>query len=172
MATRNYLIGIELYRAVASPPRSSQNDQAASDAFLGQLLESRQIQNHEIMSYKTPIGNTMLHVASLKGNHHVVRSILDRVRGSISEKNEKLETALHMAARNGCMQVVEALLGRSENDTSLSRALNLRQNTAAHEALINGHHATVKKLVEYDPEISTFLNREKKSILYCCRAGN
>ncbi|KAL9249478.1 ACCELERATED CELL DEATH 6-like protein [Drosera capensis] len=156
-------IDIELYRAAAST-----NDTAAADKLVT-LLESRRIPDQEIMSYKTPSGNTLLHIASLKGNQPVVSRILLRVRGSISDKNSKLETGLHLATRSGCTEVVRALLDRMKerHDTTMLTAKDKRGNTAAHEAVLNGHHLTVKALMEYDPGVTPYSKNEVLTILNC-----
>ncbi|GAB2240536.1 hypothetical protein Droror1_Dr00021054 [Drosera rotundifolia] len=160
-------IDIELLEAAAA---STQNDTAAADKFVT-LLGSKGILNHEIMSYETPSRNTLLHIASVKGNLPVVSCILQLlgVRSSISAKNSKLETALHLAARSGCTEVVEKLLDgmRERHDNTMLTATDERGNTAAHEAVLNGHHQTVQALMEYSKnKVLTILNRKNESPLY------
>ncbi|GAB2213252.1 hypothetical protein Drorol1_Dr00021275 [Drosera rotundifolia] len=156
------VIDIELYEAAAS----TQNDTAADDKLVA-LLKSRRIPDQEIMSYKTPSLNTLLHIASVKGNLSVVSCILRLHRGSISAKNLKLETALHLAARFGYGEVVEALLGRmkEKQDTTMLTTTDERGNTAAHGAVLNRHHQTVQALMKYDPGVSSYSKNEVLTIL-------
>ncbi|GAB2221731.1 hypothetical protein Drorol1_Dr00012917 [Drosera rotundifolia] len=166
------LIDIELRIAAAA---STQNDTAEANKLVT-VLGSRGIPNHEIMSYETPSCNTLLHIASLKGNLPVVSCILQLHRASISAKNSKDETALHLAARSGCTEVVKKLLDRmrEKSITTMLTETDKRGNTAAHEAVLNGHHVTLQALMEYDPgvpsysknEVLTILNLEGESPLY------
>ncbi|GAB2210329.1 hypothetical protein Droror1_Dr00015593 [Drosera rotundifolia] len=159
MATPNPMPkGIGLYLAAASP----ENTGTAATTF-------GEISIDDILSYKTPAGNTLLHVASLKGNLNIVQAILSRLsrdEHSITTTNSEGDTALHLAARSGKEAVVNELLHWREYNLGLSRATNSRGNTAAHEALIGGHNQTVQELVTYDPWVSMILNNEDKSVLY------
>ncbi|GAB2212785.1 hypothetical protein Drorol1_Dr00020773 [Drosera rotundifolia] len=154
------LIDIELYEAA-----STQNDTAELVTVLG----SRGISNQQITSYKILSGNTLLHIASLKGNQLVVSWILDQKprNNYFSAKNSKGETALHLAARFGRTAVVEALLGwmKKNHDTTMITAKDERGNTAAHEAVLNGQEMTVKALMDYDPEVQTYSKNEVLTIL-------
>ncbi|GAB2260364.1 hypothetical protein Droror1_Dr00011219 [Drosera rotundifolia] len=166
------LIDFKLYIAAGS----SQNDNALAE--LVRLLGSRGIRNEEIMSYKVSSRNTLLHIASVKGNQLVVSRILGLlgVHRPISDTNSKGETALHLAARSGCTDVVRALLEgmRSRRDNTMLTAKDERGNTAAHEAVLNGHHQTVQLLMDYHSgvpsysknEVLTILNLEGESPLY------
>ncbi|KAF8396250.1 hypothetical protein HHK36_017865 [Tetracentron sinense] len=62
---------------------------------------------------------------------------------SLDSKDSQGRTALHMAAANGHLAIVEYLIS---NGVDLN-ALNVEKNTPLHWACLNGHIEVVKKLI-------------------------
>ncbi|KAK2992661.1 hypothetical protein RJ640_014911 [Escallonia rubra] len=121
----------------------------------------------------TPNNNTVLHVAAMFGNTECANEIL-RYSPSLSCRvNIQDDTPLHIAARNGCSGIVEALVKCTTIDEEwvgagkeMLRMLNKENDTPLHEAVRNCRFDAVKLLVEEDPDFSCPANKAEETPLY------
>ncbi|XP_029125365.1 protein ACCELERATED CELL DEATH 6-like [Cajanus cajan] len=105
----------------------------------------------ECVLQKSPLGNTVLHVAARYQNDDLVEKITKNASHLLHAKNKNGDTALHVAARYGHVSTLRKLFDAclsnlpfpySENpkeavEETLVR--NKQGNTFFHEALLNGH---------------------------------
>ncbi|CAK9264898.1 unnamed protein product [Sphagnum jensenii] len=116
-------------------------------------------------------GNTPLHLAAEGGHDNVVTKLLKLVTIGLDTKaannvqkgatklnfnatNEEENTPLHLAAKEGHVGIVDAMLNYAGELTI--NANNIRGNTPLHLAAINGHVDVVNKLLE--PNFEADLN--------------
>lgn len=116
----------------------------------------------------TPNGNTILHVATLFGQHGFVGKVLKITPGLLCYKNNKNETALHIAANIGQSEVVSELLSIGGGETTLVRMTDYNGDTALHNAVRGGHLEIVKMLVRLlvDPKLDFPANDDRETPLY------
>ncbi|KAL1826605.1 hypothetical protein ACET3Z_005017 [Daucus carota] len=131
------------------------------------------------------LGETILHVESKRGDIENVGFIVSEFanKSLLGKLDGSKQTALHLAAHGGHIQVVEALIDAARllspslaNDgahTSVDsfqhfiRQANVpNRNTALHLAVLHGNVAIVKLLVEADPNDSHVQNSEGKTPIY------
>ncbi|KAL8119139.1 hypothetical protein AgCh_016592 [Apium graveolens] len=131
----------------------------------------------EIYNYKTPLQNTIVHVAASFGNE-------DFTRG---------DTALHVAAAAGHLGVVKILLSfqtdqmridslldvdiESNNETLIGKFIERVQvnddgNTPLHEALMHNHGKVTEYLIKEKVEDAYYVNKQGKSTLYMALEAN
>ncbi|KAK6933369.1 Ankyrin repeat, partial [Dillenia turbinata] len=138
-----------------------------------QMLE----QESQLDSQITPNKNTVLHLAAEFGKTQCVDVILKACPSLLKQANLKGETALHVAAREGQIDVVKALVAGAkvlneelEIGTGAVRDLlgvaNNKKNTALHEAVRNCHLEVVKCLLEEDSELPYVGNDAGETPLY------
>ncbi|CAB4308946.1 unnamed protein product [Prunus armeniaca] len=102
--------------------------------------------------------------------------ILQQHKPLLLEKNFEGDTALHIAAKSGDIDTTtNTLLHKARGITdienngdvlTLLRMKNNEENTTLHESLIRGHQSVAKCLIEADPAVSLYTNKEQKSPLY------
>ncbi|KAL6342510.1 hypothetical protein AAG906_012109 [Vitis piasezkii] len=90
--------------------------------------------------------------------------------------NEKGDTPLHLAAREGHLTVVKNLIdaakegdaesGPAADCTVMLRMINKDNDTALHEAVRNHHPEVVKLLIQEDPDFTYGANTEGNTPLY------
>ena len=129
----------------------------------------------------TPKKNTVLHVAAQFGQAECVEWILGLGSPSslLQQPNEKGDTPLHLAAREGHWKVVKNLIDAAkklgEGDTErgavadctvILRMINNDKDTALHEAVRNHHPEVVKLLIQDDPDFAYGANAEGNTPLY------
>ncbi|XP_047264693.1 ankyrin repeat-containing protein ITN1-like [Capsicum annuum] len=116
----------------------------------GNFLLADHLKRNEENGYQvTPKGNTVLHVASLYGNSHLVEEGLKITPALLCYKNKKNETALLIAANEGHTEVVHVLLARIEDHNTkekLTRMTGASGDTALHKAVRSQHLDVVKIL--------------------------
>ncbi|KAL7142139.1 hypothetical protein ABFS83_08G103400 [Erythranthe nasuta] len=132
-----------------------------------------------ILHRLSPSGNTFLHIAAKHGNEQLVAYIASKDPSLMLIKNSiNGDTALHLAAKAGNELTVKTLVSQSQDvaggeNNNLLRAKNERGNTALHEALVNGRDSIALYLIEKDPEVSYYENKEGGSALYlAAKAGS
>ncbi|XWS73658.1 hypothetical protein CRYUN_Cryun02cG0147600 [Craigia yunnanensis] len=79
---------------------------------------------------------------------------------SLDSKDSEGRTALHMAAANGHLGIVEYLIGNGAD----VNASNVENNTPLHWACLNGHVEVVKKLVLSGANVSLLNSHERTPI--------
>ncbi|XP_034686720.1 ankyrin repeat-containing protein At5g02620-like [Vitis riparia] len=149
---------------------------AAADGHI-HVLE----QYDEIHVQLTPKKNTVLHVAAQFGQADCVQWILQLPSPSslLQQPNEKGDTPLHLAAREGHLTVVKNLInaakqlqeGDSERGVTaickvILRMTNEDQDTALHEAVRYHHPEVVKLLIQEDPDFTYGANTAGNTPLY------
>ncbi|XP_057446075.1 protein ACCELERATED CELL DEATH 6-like [Lotus japonicus] len=122
------------------------------------LLES------EIFEQKSPVGNTVLHIAAENGDEDLVEEIVRQAPYLLTEKSFSGDTALHVAAKTGHFSALQKLIvahfkNSSESyykiqeaeEKALEKILekNNDGNTFFHEALINGRHGVMNFLLSH-----------------------
>ncbi|KAK6933368.1 PGG domain [Dillenia turbinata] len=134
-------------------------------------------QEKQLDSQTTPNKNTVLHVAAEFGKTQCVDVTLKACPSLLKQVNLKGETALHVAAREGHIDVVKALVAGAkalneelEIGTGAVRDLlgvaNNKKNTALHEAVRNRHLEVAKFLLEEDSEFPYEGNDAGETPLY------
>ncbi|CBI31377.3 unnamed protein product, partial [Vitis vinifera] len=129
----------------------------------------------------TPNKNTVLHIAAQLGQLKCVAWIIQHysVDSSLLQcPNLKGDSPLHLAAREGHLEVVKALIRAAETvserdsesgigaDKAILRMTNNENDTALHEAVRYHHPEVVKLLIEEDPEF-TYADENGWSPLHC-----
>ncbi|KAK3043474.1 hypothetical protein RJ639_002053 [Escallonia herrerae] len=108
------------------------------------------------------------------GNTECANEVL-RYSPSLSCRvNIQCDTPLHIAARKGCLDIVQALVKcttrldkkRVGVGKEVPRMLNKENDTPLHEAVRNGHFDVVKLLVEEDLDFSWPANNAEETPLY------
>ncbi|XP_074272367.1 protein ACCELERATED CELL DEATH 6-like [Silene latifolia] len=139
------------------------------DVYLAALSGSvNELQSRDWKDMKTPLGNNVLHVLvgkPLKGkitSKNKSVPFINYVLGATVENsmllqtNDNGDTPLHLAARFGHADAVEAFLTyqmlQGYGVTSLMNMSNINKDTALHEAARGGHALVVKLLVEAEAE--------------------
>ncbi|XP_034197121.1 protein ACCELERATED CELL DEATH 6-like [Prunus dulcis] len=130
----------------------------------------------QFLSRRSPQNNTFVHIAVSSGHVELAAKILQQHKHLLLEKNFEGDTALHIAAKAGDVDTTTNTLLREAQGTinventgdvlTLLRMKNNEENTALHEALIRGHQLVAKCLIEADPAVSLYINKEQKSPLY------
>ncbi|ONI17375.1 hypothetical protein PRUPE_3G155200, partial [Prunus persica] len=130
----------------------------------------------QFLSRRSSQNNTFIHIAVSSGHVELAAKILQQHKPLLLEKNFESDTALHIAAKAGDVDTTTNTLLREARGTTdventgdvltLLRMKNNEENTALHEALIRGHQLVAKCLIEADPAVSLYINKEQKSPLY------
>ncbi|XP_057446086.1 uncharacterized protein LOC130738173 isoform X3 [Lotus japonicus] len=123
----------------------------------------KKLLENDIFKQKTPMENTVLHVAAENGVEDLVEEIVGEAPDLLTAKSLNGDTALHVAAKAGQFSVVNKLIAAhlknsSENNINGSQEAlkkilekNNHGHTFFHEAIINGHHAGVMNfLISHD----------------------
>ncbi|KAK2651090.1 hypothetical protein Ddye_018579 [Dipteronia dyeriana] len=142
----------------------------------------------EIFDKVSPLGNSLLHVASRSDHSHITQLIATNFPALITKKNSEGDTALHVAVRAGKFNTMKQLvdLAKQVPNTSAVALLKIKNdqgNTALHQALlellteskksVDTLVAMARYLVSADPEVSYFENDIGKSPLYLAvKSGN
>lgn len=126
---------------------------------------------HQLESQLTLKGDTVLHIVSrFCDSSFAVQQIIESKPKLISVRNtHQRDTALHIAARNGHLNVVRVIIDYIKANKSFSRVLkyiNKYGNLALHEAIQNSHYEIIKILVEEFPFLTNLYNYQFKCPLY------
>ena len=194
--TSSLNLSTESNQVVAEDARKIQiaNQATADDGNLTQIIfmdpklyvaaahgDIHVLERHDIRVQRTPKKNTVLHVAAQFGQADFVEKILKlpSLSSLLQHHNEKGDTPLHLAAREGHLTVVKNLIHGAkklgEEDTErgaaadwkvMLRTTNNEQDTALHEAVRNHHPEVVKLLIQEYPDFTYGANTEGNTPLY------
>ncbi|XP_030958766.1 ankyrin repeat-containing protein At5g02620-like [Quercus lobata] len=114
--------------------------------------------------------NTVLHLAVNFENKVIAEKILESDQRLLYKTNNKGDTALHIAARFGYMEMVELLIKYRKQDVeqgmNLLRKQNSEEDTALHVAVRKGEKKNVKLLIDEDPTLALMTNKAEESPLF------
>ena len=113
----------------------------------------------------SPQKHTVLHLATSFAHHEIVKLLCKDLPIFLGDKNMKGDTALHIAARAGDLQLI-SLLFDSDFRESVLGEMNEDGNTAAHEALRYGHENVARVLIDKNRDMVYSVNKEGQSLLY------
>ncbi|XP_019075300.1 ankyrin repeat-containing protein ITN1-like [Vitis vinifera] len=152
------------------------DDSVYKAAAKGDIEVLKKIPESQFHAQLTPKHNTILHIASEFGQTECVKWILTLPACSslLQCPNLNGDTVLHLAAREGHLKVVEALLeptldietGVGEDKEMLIGMTNKGKNTALHEAVRFNHSDVVESLIEKDPRFNYRANDSGTTPLY------
>ena len=145
--------GPELYKLVKDPKQEPRT-LTSGDPRLQQVTDG---------------GNTILHVAANFKNTKAATKILDLDLSLLCKTNKKGDTPMHIAARLGCLEMVELLIKRKEDVKEGKKLLtteNSEKDTALHVAVRKGHLRIVELLTKEDKTLAMMINEAKESPLF------
>ncbi|KAL0961929.1 hypothetical protein UPYG_G00333500 [Umbra pygmaea] len=105
---------------------------------------------------KTKLGLTPLHLAAQNGSASLVRLLVEKHLASIDALSLSKQTALHLAAISGQLDVCSTLLNLRADIT----ATDIHGQTPLHLAAENDHSEVVKLFLKHRPELATLANME------------
>ncbi|KAM3268597.1 hypothetical protein P3S67_031538 [Capsicum chacoense] len=115
----------------------------------------------------TPSGNTILHMAAHYGHSHFVAEVLKISPALLCHRNKKNETALHVAANEGHIEVVHSLFSMEEHHKeTLMSITDENGDTALHKAVRSRHQNVARLLVKEDPAFEFPSNKARETLLY------
>ncbi|WCJ17821.1 Ankyrin repeat family protein [Euphorbia peplus] len=124
------------------------------------------------LSQLTPKKNSVLHLAAEFKHVEFFKMVcLKCLPSLIWLPNSKDETPLHVAARAGCLKIVEFFIQQEptnvlERRHNVIRKKNRDGDTALNCAVRNGQYDVAECLLKSDPELSSFCNYSDESALY------
>ena len=126
---------------------------------------------HLNLEQVTERGNFILHVAAKFGKVEIMKKVLYLQPSLLYMKNCKGNTALHIVAILGSVDMTKLLITSAkekdvETETELLRMQNQGKNTALHEAIRNCHNDIVELLIREDPGLALFTNNAEESPLF------
>nr|CAB3493322.1 unnamed protein product [Digitaria exilis] len=110
-------------------------------------------------------GNTALHEAVRNRRSAVAVALLDAdpLRGH--DLNERMESPLHMAAREGLVHVVQKIVDYTWVGQEFLPSVSL-SGTALHQAVLGTHHRIVEILLEKRPELIELTDSDGNNALH------
>lgn len=133
----------------------------------------------QLQPQRTPKYNTVLHIAAQYGKVDCVRWILELPLCSslLQLPNLRGDTPLHLAAREGYIDVVVALFDAAKADSkeiesgigtdeAMLKKTNMEEDTAFHEAVRYNHPDIVGLLIQKGPEVTYSANITGHTPLY------
>ncbi|KAL6342299.1 hypothetical protein AAG906_007513 [Vitis piasezkii] len=160
------------------------DDSVYEAAAKGDIDALKKIPESEFHAQLSPKHNTILHIASEFGKIECVNWILDLPSSSslLQRPNLNEDTPLHLAAREGHLKVVEALINAAREPTLdietgpgphkvMLRMENKGKDTALHEAVRYDHYEVVMLLIKEDPDFIYGANDSGITPLYMAVEG-
>ena len=160
------------------------DDSVYEAASKGDIEALKKIPESEFHAQLSPKHNTILHIASEFGKIECVNWILDLPSSSslLRRPNLNEDTPLHLAAREGHLKVVEALINAAREPTLdietgpgphkvMLRMENKGKDTALHEAVRYWHYGVMELLIEEDPDFIYGANDSGITPLYMAVEG-
>ncbi|XVF42242.1 hypothetical protein PTKIN_Ptkin01aG0345100 [Pterospermum kingtungense] len=152
--------------------------EAAASGDLNFLKRTHQA-NLDVFQVTKHQQNNVLHIAVKFKQVEFCKQILKSSSTSLllTKSNSKGESALHVAAKVGCLEIVKLLVhctkelsrdvenSRVNARSDLLRMVNKEKDTALHVAVRNGHFAVAKYLIEADQGFFDMINDANVSLL-------
>ncbi|CAN6292411.1 unnamed protein product [Urochloa humidicola] len=110
-------------------------------------------------------GNTALHEAVRCRKATVAVALLDADPSRGHDLNERMESPLHMAAREGLVQVVQKIVDYTWVGQEFLPSVSL-SGTALHQAVLGTHHRIVEILLEKRPELIDLTDSDGNNALH------
>ncbi|RLN18566.1 ankyrin repeat-containing protein [Panicum miliaceum] len=110
-------------------------------------------------------GNTALHEAVQNRRSAVAEALLDADPSRGHDLNERMESPLHMAAREGLVQVVQKIVDYTWVGQEFLPSVSL-SGTALHQAVLGTHHRIVEILLEKRPELIDLTDSDGNNALH------
>ncbi|XP_040369232.1 ankyrin repeat-containing protein At5g02620 [Rosa chinensis] len=138
----------------------------------------------DILFQKTPKNNNVLHIAAQFKQIQFFEEFPNQIQSPLFwATNTKGDTPMHIAARVGCVKLIEFLIDHArksqtnaadvetgpadaEAHNELLRMANSERDTALHVAVRCGHHDVVILLMDADPELCCYTNNANESPLF------
>ncbi|XP_062083696.1 uncharacterized protein LOC133790177 isoform X2 [Humulus lupulus] len=116
--------------------------------------------------------NSLLHVSVSYGNKRSTQQILDLHPWLVHDTNDNGDIPLHIAARLGNLDLVKLITSVQKKDGGVAagefplRSMNIKKDTALHEAVRYGHSDVVNLLLKEDPDLVYVCNDSGESPLF------
>ncbi|PRQ48314.1 putative ankyrin repeat-containing domain, protein accelerated cell death 6 [Rosa chinensis] len=138
----------------------------------------------DILFQKTPKNNNVLHIAAQFMQTQFFKEFPNQIQSPLFwATNTRGDTPMHIAARVGCVELVEFLIDHAkklqtdaaDEETGPAdaeaykeslRMTNSEKDTALHVAVKSGYHGVVILLMDADPELCCYTNNAKESPLF------
>ncbi|KAF3679797.1 putative ankyrin repeat-containing protein-like [Capsicum annuum] len=131
------------------------------------MLQSKQFRDEENEYQVTPTGNTILHLAAHYGHSHFAAEVLNITPALLCHQNKKNETALHIVANEGHIEVVHFILSIEEHyKDKLMRMKDENGAPTLHKAVRSRHEDVASFLVKEDPEFEFPSNKVRETPMY------
>ncbi|GMN25575.1 hypothetical protein TIFTF001_000970 [Ficus carica] len=139
------------------------------------------LNEHQILNQQTPQMNTVLHVAVRFDHKKFAEQVLDLCPKLLLKANADGEGPIHVAAKVGNHEMVKLLINvasrgdieRQQIDarTMLRLRNSVKEDTALHVAVRNGHFMAAKLLIDVDLEVLELVNGAEESPLFLAVEG-
>ncbi|KAF7822999.1 protein ACCELERATED CELL DEATH 6-like [Senna tora] len=142
------------------------------DLFVGvleKITSEMELCVSAIFDLVTHAGDSLLHIAAAFGKEKIVELIAYHYPKLLTKKNIKGDTALHVAARAGNVDVMNVILLENSRfgwNEELTRLRNQFGNTALHEGVLRNDVSGVRMLLEVDTAVIHYRNKSGRSPLY------
>lgn len=150
-------------------------------AELGNFDPIKGLKEHQILNQHTPQMRTVLHVAVRFNQKKFAEQVLHLCPMLLLKANAEGESPLHIAAKVGNPEMVQLLVNvasrgdieRQQIDvrTMLRMRDLVKEDTALHVAVRNGHVGVAKLLINADLELLELLNGANESPLFLAVEG-
>ncbi|XP_059065928.1 disease resistance-like protein DSC2 isoform X1 [Cryptomeria japonica] len=172
---KKYFRGVKMYNSITAPYETSEMSK-----FYGQNSITLSLRGNKVIAFPTPAGVIENRdwlkkvqeyfagkedIASASAASGPVKHVLGSVdaKESTQEKYENGDTALHMAARENCLNKMRQLI---EFQPELCCSVNDKGKTPLCIAVKLGHLEAVKQLIESRPDAVTIRNHRGMNVLH------
>ncbi|WCJ32752.1 ankyrin repeat family protein [Euphorbia peplus] len=121
---------------------------------------------HEFGHMKSQKGNTILHIAAEHGKISTAKKIIGKCKSVIGEQNLDGDSPLHVAVRQKKNIKMVQLLLKEDERKKLVRIVNMKGDTALHEAVRFNNLKAVELLISEDQDLASVKNNEGEAPLF------
>ncbi|CAL4935783.1 unnamed protein product [Urochloa decumbens] len=123
------------------------------------------LRKNALLAMTNKAGNTALHEAVRCRRGAVAVALLDADPSRGHDLNEWMESPLHMAAREGLVQVVQKIVDYTWVGQEFLPSVSI-SGTALHQAVLGTHHRIVEILLEKRPELIDLTDSDGNNALH------